>query len=241
MMDLGDLLFLVMGFWCGPALAEICPPDWHRYGESCYFVITQQLDWYEANRTCVQSQANLAVPNSELENNFLVELLLQTFDNKPHIWIGCNDIEEEGNWQNCPLKNDIGVYENWKKGNPNINNDANCAMCSLGSNGQWHDKDCAVTGSAPCERPVNSAAPVFCFQTGDDGRLTTQCPFRHVMKELPGMGVMSCGKACRSEPRCRSFNLLEQGGGEMVCQLNNAIRHEAADEDMKENCYFYDL
>ena len=127
-------------------------------------------------------------------------------------------------------------------GQPNDIINADCAALNLVYR-TWNAQYCTNLRFAACERPVNTATPVFCTQTGDDGRLTTQCPFRHVMKELPGTGVISCGKACRSEPRCRSFNLLEQGGGKMVCQLNNATRHEAAEGDMKEkeNCYFYDL
>ena len=36
---------------------------------------------------------------------------------------------------------------------------------------------------------------------------------------------------------------MEKGSGKMVCQLNNATRHEAADGNMKarEKCYFFDL
>ena len=249
-MDLGDLLFLVMGFWCGPTLALICPPDWHRYGESCYVVITRRMNWHAANRTCGESQANLVVPNSKLENNFIWELFLQTFDQdntSKSLWIGCNDIEEEGNWQNCPLNDDeTDAYKNWKEGEPDDKNDTDCAIIKMNSHwkSKWIGIQCRNKRFPTCERPVNTATPLFCIQTGDDGRLITQCLFRHVMKELPGMGVISCGKACRSEPRCRSFNLLEQGGGKMVCQLNNATRHEAAEGDMKEekeNCYFYDL
>ena len=241
MMDLGDLLFLVMGFWCGPTLAEICPPDWHRYGESCYVVITRRINWHAANRTCVELQANLAVPNSQSENSFIWDLLFQqTYGQTPlyGAWIGLNDIKEEGNWHN--QKTD--VYENWGTGQPNAIINADCAALNLVYR-TWSAQYCTNLRFASCERPVNTATPVFCIQTGDDGRLTTQCLFRHVMKELPGTGVISCGKACRSEPRCRSFNLLEQGGGKMVCQLNNATRHEVAEGDMKEkeNCYFYDL
>ena len=248
MMDLGDLLFLVMGFWCGPALAEICPPDWHRYGESCYVVLNQTIGWYEANSTCVALQANIAVPNSKLENNFLWKLFLQVIQ-KPRVglWIGCYDIEEEGNWEKyCPGLNNVNdSYQNWGTGQPSNDSDrdTDCVAYSFDSNGYWGVQYCTNHRFVACERHVNTATPVFCTQTGDDGRLITQCLRRHVMKKLPGTGVISCGKACRSEPRCRSFNLLEQGGGKMVCQLNNATRHEAAEGDMteKENCYFYDL
>ena len=38
-----QVLSLVLGVYGGRLMAEICPPDWHRYGESCYFIITRKM------------------------------------------------------------------------------------------------------------------------------------------------------------------------------------------------------
>ena len=242
-MGVVDILLLVLGV-SGQLLAQICPPDWHRYGESCYFVITQTMDWYEANRTCAISQANLAIPNSQFEHDFIWQLFRQEVGHSYSLWIGCNDIEEEGKWQHCPLNGEPNAYENWKTGEPNDSpSPSDCAALWEGAGGLWDDQKCDWNGNyALCELPVINT-PVFCLQTGNDGRITSQCLFNHVMKEQAGNGIVSCGKACRSDLRCRSFNLLEQEGGKMVCQLNNATRHEAAEGEMKEeeNCYFFDL
>ena len=237
------VLLLLLGI-CGRLLAEICPPDWHRYGESCYFFIPRTMDWYDANRTCVELQANLAVPNLKAEQNFIWDLFLHQQISSTSLWIGCNDIEEEGNWQHCPLKGEPNTYGNWEEGKPSSTNDNyDCGVLWVDFNGQWDNYECFHPKNAVCELPVNSVTPIFCLQTGNDGRFTSQCLFNHVTKEQAGNGIVSCGKACRSDPRCRSFNLLEQEGGKMVCQLNNATRHEAAEGEMKEeeNCYFFDL
>ena len=77
------------------------------------------------------------------------------------------------------------------------------------------------------------------------GRGGSRCLLGHVVKELPADGVLSCGKACRLEPRCQSFNLLDQGGrGEkMTCKLNN-VKCDFADESDFEGigkCYLFDI
>ncbi|XP_033630285.1 CD209 antigen-like protein E [Asterias rubens] len=121
-MRIVQVLSLVLGVYCGRLLAEICPPDWHRYGESCYFIIKDKMDWYQANRTCAESRANLAIPNSQSEQDYIWELFLKEPDltTNDHLWIGCNDILEEGNWQYCPLNgDDTKAYENWADEEPN--------------------------------------------------------------------------------------------------------------------------
>ena len=233
--------------FCIMAAAEICPPDWHRYGESCYFIIKDKMDWYKARSTCVESRANLAIPNLQSEQDYIWKLYLKQFDQNPFtdLWIGCNDIEVEGTWQDCPLRGEPDAYENWADREPNNLFDEDCGSMVVAKNGNWDDKLCSSSiyqFHAVCERPITNT-PVLCLQTGNDGRLISQYMLHHVLEELPGKSVVSCGKACRSQPRCRSFNLLEQDEGKMVCQLNNANRRQVADGDMKvnERCYFFDL
>ncbi|XP_071805155.1 C-type lectin domain family 6 member A-like [Asterias amurensis] len=244
-MNLALVLLLLVG--CYEALAAICPTDWQRYGESCYF-ITQRMNWAEANYTCVNSNAALAVPNSKTEQTFIWSMFLDFFNGSQptrHLWIGCYFNQEAGEWQNCPLRNVPNTYENWKEDNPENHKPAtDCVAMNWNYNGQWVDRPCRKTMFAICELQVDITLHSFCIKTGPGGRIKSQCLTGHVMKELRADGVVSCGKVCRSEPRCRSFNLLmKQGPGKMVCQLNNATRHEATSVDMivKDNCYFFDL
>ena len=116
----------------------------------------------------------------------------------------------------------------------------------LPDDGEWHDIQCSKSHHAVCQRPADtSSTPTYCLHTGPDGRIASRCLLGHVVKELPADGVVSCGKACRLEPRCHSFNLLDHGGrGEiMTCQLNN-VTSDAANEgdfDGSENCYLFDI
>ncbi|XP_071805053.1 snaclec alboaggregin-B subunit beta-like [Asterias amurensis] len=245
-MDLTGILLLLLG--CYTAMTAICPTDWQRYGESCYLLLTQRMNWAEANDTCVNSKAALAVPNSKTEQTFIGSMFLEFLNGSGSatcLWIGCYFNLEAGGWQNCPMRDVPNTYENWREGNPENDEPAtDCVAMNRKQNGQWADKRCSNNYLAVCELQVDITPNSFCLQTGLGGRIKSQCLVGHVMKELRADGVVSCGKACRSEPRCRSFNLLmKQGPGKMVCQLNNATRHEATSVDMivKDNCYYFDL
>ena len=207
----GLLVVAAVGFGCGCILTEVCPPKWHRYGESCYFIIKDRMDWYEANRTCAELRANLAVPNSPSEQEYMLGLVPDTLkvnlSNPIQLWIGCNDIEEEGKWKHCPLRGKNDSYENWGDDQPSgtYDNSVNCAVFWYTS-GKWHDRRCTDdTNYAVCELPVGQT-PEFCKRTGPDDRLTPRCLLHHAMAEL------SDGKSCRSRSRfrCHSFNLPKQ-------------------------------
>ncbi|XP_071789715.1 L-selectin-like [Asterias amurensis] len=204
----------------GCLLAEICPRDWHRYGESCYFIITDMMDWYEANRTCAESRAIIAIPNSQSEENDIYrELFQKNLDQTQgaELWICCNDIEEERKWQDCPLKDETNGYENWGIGQPSDR--YKMYNCGQIWRDQWDDTDCYDPKYAICERHVST--PVSTTLPGINGRLTPQCLLHHAMKELMGNGVVSCGKSCRSHPRCHSFNLIEQDCPPVTSTHNN--------------------
>ena len=144
-------------------------------------------------------------PNRITFGNYSLENLIGQM---MHLWIGCNDINEEGNWQHCPSKgNDTKAYENWADGEPNdLRDGEDCGVQIKWRGGTWNDNDCENSHFAVCELPVSSG-----------GRLTPQCLLHHAMEEFMGEGVGSCGKACRSHPRCHCFNLPKQAGGKMVC------------------------
>ena len=206
------------------------------------------MNWTEANDTCINSDAALAVPNSKTEQTFVWSMFLEFFNGSQpteSLWIGCYFNQEAGEWQNCPLRNASNTYENWKEANPENHLPAtDCGAMKKSNGGLWTDRRCNRVDFAICELQVDITPHVFCLQTGPNGRIKSHCLVGHVMKELRADGVVLCGKACRSEPRCRSFNLLmKQGQGKMVCQLNNATRHEVTDVVVLEEdyCFFFDL
>ena len=237
---MGFLSVLISLVWISASTAAICPPAWRRYGDSCYLVIERTMKWQRARDTCAASGGRLALPNSAAEQAFIFDLMIpQTC--RDGAWIDCNDMAQEGKWLNCPLRDDgTNAYQNWGPGQPDDIHSADCALMNGWWGGQWDDQGCSYPRCAVCEMPVTERSPEFCTQTGADGRVASRCLSGHVIiKELPAIGIVSCGKACRLEPRCSSFNLLESGRGKTVCQLNNVA--EVRNIEATENCYSFDL
>ena len=246
-MDLLSVLLLLVGFEA--SVATICPAGCHRYGKACYLVIKKSMNWHGSQRICAASHATLAVPNSVEEQTFIWELLQQEFypDGPGNgAWIGCNYIYRNGGWQNCPLRDDqTNAYQNWLQGNPRPwYTRYDCALMRNSHSGKWANQYCSNPRYATCELAIANYDPLFCLQIGTDGRITSLClNATHVLMEFQAQGLVSCGKACLSHPKCSSFNLKEQGQGKMVCQLNDLALQNAAAGDALEvdNCYGLDL
>ena len=173
-MNLLYLRVILLGVCCVRPLAATHPSDGHRYGESSYFIVKEKVDWYRAKYICAESRANLAVPKTQSEQDYIWELFLKEFDQNPStdLWIGCNDIEEEGNWQHCPLKGETNAFENWAEEEPNNDYGADCGLLWVDRNGKWDDYPCNEEIYAVCETTVSNT-PKFCLQTGKDGRLVS--------------------------------------------------------------------
>ncbi|XP_022102045.1 snaclec A10-like [Acanthaster planci] len=240
------ILLLLAGFEV--SVATFCPVGWHRYDKACYFVIKEKWEWQNARQFCSMFHADLTVPNLAEEQAFVWELLLRELEPdgpEDGAWIRCNDIHQEGVWQHCPLRGDeTNAYQNWLEGKPdNRTTGADCALMVDWNDGKWGNQNCPNPKYATCELPINNYHPLFCLQIGSDGHIVSQCLTGHVMMEIQAQGMVSCGKACLSHPRCNSFNLLVQGQGRMMCQLNNITLQKAAAQDVRhiENCYSLDL
>ncbi len=159
-------------------------------------------------------------PNSQFEQEFFWELFLKecypTADNS--LWIGCNDIEEEGKWQHCPVKGETNAYANWAEDEPNNDyGEQDCGAIWFVENGKWDNQVCTFDDNyALCEIPVNST-PVSNPSLTDNNTalLTPRCLLYYTMEELLGNGKGAA--SCQSHPRCHSFTMPEQDGGKMVC------------------------
>ena len=61
------------------------------WGRSYYKIYLDSMTFLEAQAQCISDGANLAIPRSKVENGFIAGLIPDT-----KIWIGINDIENEG-------------------------------------------------------------------------------------------------------------------------------------------------
>ncbi|XP_038069106.1 CD209 antigen-like [Patiria miniata] len=218
-----------------------CLPGWLKWQQSCYILLPDKMDWFEASEACNRPGSGLVVPNSREENDFVWKSVGPQTDG---MWIGCTDAAQEGIWL-CggqPV-----TFSSWYWGNPHNDSHCNCArMTVYGAGVSWAD-DVPCGGSnnrkhAACEMTV-SAVPAYHTITGPDGRIPQQCLLHHDIKNLKVDGVLACGWACLADPRCRSFNLWQSIKREKMCQLNDVTRQAADGNDFKatDNCYYFDL
>ncbi|XP_071801392.1 perlucin-like protein [Asterias amurensis] len=131
-----------------------CPESWHYWGTSCYRITEATFTWADAKDECRKLGGVLGVPSSDQENDFTVQLIPLG----GAVWIDCNDLDVEGKWK-CREGNVEVAYRNWCSGEPNNEDDEECAVLANGwrSERKWHDVKCSRAERALCKiagRPV---------------------------------------------------------------------------------------
>ena len=106
------------------------------WGNFFYKIYTTKFNYNDAKTQCESDGAFLAIPRSQAENDFLTGLVPNG-----HIWIGINDIREEGNFIAVDGR-DI-TYTNWYSNQPtgtaDDGTDEDGVEIYNWANGQWND------------------------------------------------------------------------------------------------------
>ncbi|XP_009668594.2 C-type lectin domain family 10 member A-like isoform X2 [Struthio camelus] len=123
-----------------------CPAGWQQFLRTCYYFSTSQKAWMDAHLFCVNHSSHLAIIDSEQENKFLANQVMET----RVFWLGLTDMHNEGDWQwvdGRPLSLRL-----WNSGEPNNVglNGEDCA--TIYSSGRWNDALCSRAESWICER-----------------------------------------------------------------------------------------
>uniref|UniRef100_A0A673CCX5 C-type lectin domain-containing protein n=1 Tax=Sphaeramia orbicularis TaxID=375764 RepID=A0A673CCX5_9TELE len=129
--------------------ASSCPDFWTRFGGHCYFISNSKKTWHVSKQDCENRGATLAVVSNEEEQRFISSL-------KQRLWIGLNDLENEGVWKWVNGENVGRTY--WKRGQPN-----NCCRgedCAELSGQEkdplinWNDRSCKQKEFFICEKAL---------------------------------------------------------------------------------------
>ena len=91
------------------------------------------MTWHEGRLKCQEMGGEMVVPSSSEETNYLLSKL------ENGMWINCNDLEIEGQWDCTP---DNGGYMNWNKEEPNGETIENCA--ELETLSPWGNGSCML-------------------------------------------------------------------------------------------------
>ena len=130
-----------------------CPEGWSRNQTSCYWVVLDTADWFEAYNGCQQLHPNshLASSGSESENAFIANLHYSD-----RYWLGGTDSDEEGNW--AWTDGTSFNYTNWYSGEGAGGISENClAIYPSKTYGYpWFDYECFESHPYICEINIDN-------------------------------------------------------------------------------------
>ena len=74
-----------------------CEEGWEKHGDHCYHWVTEKMNWTNAEEFCQKKTGHLASVASNETMGFV--LLGAHSRNLKYIWLGGNDVEQEGVWK----------------------------------------------------------------------------------------------------------------------------------------------
>lgn len=127
-------------------LCTSCPAGWLQFAKTCYFFSTDPKPWMDAKTSCAELGGQLAIVNSELENKFLANHIMET----RVFWLGLSDMHKEGDWQWLDGRSLSLAF--WKSGEPNNVGQHGEDCATVSSRGLWNDATCSSAEAWICER-----------------------------------------------------------------------------------------
>ncbi|NXV23135.1 CLC4G protein, partial [Cepphus grylle] len=118
-------------------LCTRCPTGWEQFAKTCYFFSSAALHWLAAKQRCAHFNAQLAIVDTEQENNRV-------------FWLGLTDTEKESNWQWVDGRSLTLTF--WNSGEPNDASHQGEDCATILPNGYWNDIPCSMPRAWICER-----------------------------------------------------------------------------------------
>jgi len=135
---------------------EACEQDWERNGEHCYLWNTEAKNWTDAEDFCQKAGGHLAsAVHTNATNNFILEETKRRGLNR--LWLGGNDLEEEGAWK----WTDCTPWEDtfWSTATGEPNNWGGPEDClEIFHNWKWNDFPCSREQGFVCSKKICSGA-----------------------------------------------------------------------------------
>jgi len=147
----------------GDKCVEACEEGWEKNGDHCYYFSTEKKIWFAAGLYCRNKGGHLASVHSDATNDFVWGMMNRTSLNP--IWIGGNDIDEEGvwKWTDCTPWD----FTVWYKGEPHRPK-YNCLNVFKfddqhelkNANKKWNDNRCVNKQGFVCSKKICSGEEV---------------------------------------------------------------------------------
>eukprot|EP00079_Xenopus_tropicalis_P019139 XP_012808530.2 PREDICTED: hepatic lectin-like [Xenopus tropicalis] len=124
-----------------------CDSDWKSFNGSCYYIVTTEKNWMEAQAFCKSMNSDLVIITSEREQKFL-----ESLTDKSYFWIGLKrdkDDKKVWRWVDGTLHNLSDGF--WYEDEPNNKyGTEDCVL--LWKEEKWNDDDCIDQYKAICEK-----------------------------------------------------------------------------------------
>ncbi len=113
----------------------------------CLIYVTTPASWDGADQACkaLGATATLAVVQNQAENDILRSMI-----GSAQVWLGGNDKAVEGTF--AWVDGTPWAFSNWAPGEPNNNDNEDCAVLLGNNGGKWNDRDCPDPLGYLCER-----------------------------------------------------------------------------------------
>merc|ERR1711934_1112710 len=104
---------------------DVCSGGFIEFNSQCYGFMEIHKSWYDAQNICHGLGAYLAEPQSQAEDIFLKGLA--TTHRETYVWIGAQDLLQEGKWFWAHSGLPVQGYTDWTLVNLTTNNQARIA------------------------------------------------------------------------------------------------------------------
>ncbi|BFZ21805.1 hypothetical protein BsWGS_24844 [Bradybaena similaris] len=131
---------------------SLCPPDWIRFGDSCYSFVREKVGWPAAVSLCREYGGYLLEINSKEENDWIVSQIKgRKFE---YSWLGASDMIKEGTFRWMTNNELVGNAPYFEPGQPNnLAKGEHClAIDGLNYHYKWVDDECENVKTFVCEK-----------------------------------------------------------------------------------------
>ena len=159
----GVILLLIRGAACQPELCQNWLRDHNRdefrVGNKRMVLFSREKNWHDAFAHCESIGMRLLTTSTKNEVELLTKYLnSRVWDTRPdlffwYLWMGANDIDQEGVWVWKTLEGRNFTYVSWGGGEPNGGRDENCLDLRMTDavDSWWNDSNCNVRRRYICE------------------------------------------------------------------------------------------
>ncbi|XP_037530987.1 galactose-specific lectin nattectin-like [Nematolebias whitei] len=149
----GNILCDAQPVTCKGKDCNFCPPTWSPYEECCYLFNSTEVNWDNAEESCIDQGGHLASFHNQDEYDFIQRLIVTATGTDTKAWVGGTDIEEEGVWKWSDGSS--FSYTHWGSGEPNnLGGNKNCMDINVDGQDHVNDEVCSQENAFVCVQVV---------------------------------------------------------------------------------------